>query len=102
MTNAKQELLLAIGSKKIAYGMVKYEEYYGADPIIISFRDDKEFHELIDHLDFEYDSGFGRQYIFGCIVFTDKTWLSRSEYDGSEWWKYNFTPNMNYIKDMLQ
>ena len=43
-------------------------------------------------LDFEYDKGYGSQSIDGWITFTDNTWLSRAEYDGSEWWEYHEKP----------
>ena len=38
-----------------------------------------------------YDNGSGGQEIAGdlIIVFNDNTWLSRHQYDGSEWWRYN-------------
>lgn len=38
----------------------------------------------------EYDDGFGSQEIASDlhIVFNDKTYLYRGEYDGSEWWEY--------------
>jgi hypothetical protein len=41
----------------------------------------------------DYDNGFG-----GSIIATDLIivgvdwWLSREEYDGSEWWRYNAYP----------
>ena len=47
----------------------------------------------IDKLDFMYDDGYGSQLIYGFIVFNDKTWLERSEYDGSEWWDYRKCPS---------
>ena len=39
--------------------------------------------------DFEYDNGYGGQEVATdlIIVFRDMTIMSRSEYDGSEWWK---------------
>lgn len=42
------------------------------------------------HADFEYDDGYGSRYIMGDlkIVFKDRTWLERFEYDGSECWDY--------------
>ena len=46
----------------------------------------------IDKIDITYDSGYGTQAIFGFIVFKDDTWLSRREYDGSEWWEYFSKP----------
>jgi hypothetical protein len=51
----------------------------------------------IADLDFEYDDGYGEQVLFGYVVFKDGTWLSRSEYDGSEWWEYNTTPTYEMI-----
>ena len=33
-----------------------------------------------------YDSGYGTQYLFGVVWFTDGTWAERHEYDGSENW----------------
>jgi hypothetical protein len=47
---------------------------------------------ILDLLDFKYDNGYGGQEIGGFIVFKDKTWLERREYDGSEWWEYFSTP----------
>lgn len=43
---------------------------------------------------FEYDAGYGGNEIASdlVIVFKDGTWLSRAEYDGSEWWHYNIAP----------
>ena len=42
----------------------------------------------------EYNDGYGGQEVAVdlVIVFNDGSWLSRGEYDGSEWWDYNKTP----------
>ena len=50
-----------------------------------------QFKEMAD---FEYDAGFGSQKVALdlVIVFTDNSWLSRREYDGSEWWCFNGVP----------
>lgn len=50
-----------------------------------------EFRALAD---IEYDRGFGASEIATdlVILFKDKTWLSRGEYDGSEWWDFNKPP----------
>jgi len=63
--------------------------------------DDYEFETLYkgksfdaEQLDLEYDNGYGTQEIGGFIVFTDNSWLSRNEYDGSEWWEYNKCPEL--------
>lgn len=42
-----------------------------------------------------YYSGYGCQYIYGTVWLDDnKTWLSRGEYDGSEWWDFNEIPEI--------
>ena len=45
-----------------------------------------------DKLDFYYDCSYGFQLVDGWIVFKDKSWLERDEYDGSEWWEYRKCP----------
>jgi len=45
-------------------------------------------------LDFEYDSGFGGQELYGNIWYQDGTWSDRGEYDGSEWWQYQSVPKI--------
>ena len=52
-----------------------------------------EFKELAD---FDYDSGWGSAKInTGLVIrFDDGTWLSRGEYDGSEWWEWNYVPEI--------
>lgn len=47
---------------------------------------------FLKSLDFEYNDGYGLQEVFGTIIFNDNTWLSRNEYDGSEWWVFNTCP----------
>lgn len=48
---------------------------------------------------FEYDSGYGSQAIASDLIvyFKDKSYLSRKEYDGNEWWAYNFI--LDYEED---
>jgi len=52
----------------------------------------------LEYLDFEYNNGFGGREVGGFIVFKDKAWLERNEYDGSEWWEYLETPTLENIK----
>lgn len=52
----------------------------------------EEYSEFLKSLDFEYDSGYGTQELFGFIWFADGTWAERGEYDGSEWWEYKHCP----------
>ena len=53
--------------------------------------------DLEPPLDIDYDEGFGSQTLFGTILFTDNTWLSRGEYDGAEWWRYNKPPTTESV-----
>ncbi len=48
----------------------------------------------LEALDFSYNEGYGTQEISGFIVFLDNSWLSRQEYDGSEWWEYHTCPEL--------
>jgi hypothetical protein len=43
-------------------------------------------------MDFDYDSGFGTQELFGTIWFADGSWADRQEYDGSESWDHQTLP----------
>lgn len=52
----------------------------------------QSFYDFLANIDIEYDRGFGRQHVFGHVVFNDGTWLERAEYDGSEWWEYKKLP----------
>lgn len=55
---------------------------------------DTEWDEFLKKIDVEYDSGYGGQELYGNIWYKDDTWSSRSEYDGSEWWKHNTCPTI--------
>ena len=73
-------------------------EEAGREPGDISFIGDSghrsTWAEFTIVANFNYDNGFGGQEIVESlvIVFADGTWLSRGEYDGSEWWNYNQCP----------
>ncbi len=54
----------------------------------------EDWDNFLSDLDFQYDSGYGGQNLFGTIWYTDGTWSERGEYDGSEWWDYNQCPNI--------
>ena len=55
---------------------------------------DFELEKFYKELDFEYDSGYGGQELFGTVWLEDGTWLSRGDYDGSEWWEHNSLPEI--------
>ena len=100
MRNAKMEFLahfLNTTSKVKAAVISNYEDfdYHKAKTAILKVDHSVEdFKNFLDKIDFEYDNGFGCQELFGTIWYEDGTWSSRGEYDGSEWWEYNFVPEM--------
>ena len=46
-----------------------------------------EFDEVFKQLNFNYNNGYGCQYVYGFVVFKDGSWLERDSYDGSEDWR---------------
>lgn len=54
----------------------------------------EDLETFLSCLDFEYDSGYGGQNLFGTIWFEDSTWSTRGEYDGSEWWETHKYPEI--------
>jgi hypothetical protein len=47
--------------------------------------------------DLEYDSGYGVQHLTGTVLLNNGTWLTRDEYDGSEWWELHKVPTIEQI-----
>ena len=54
--------------------------------------------------DKEYDAGYGGNEVVSdlVIVFKDGRWMSRGEYDGSEWWDMNSKPRSTGIKKKIK
>lgn len=87
--NAKQELFSHVNSVKQPVKFVQIQ--FG------NLRDNKKvfqgtLEEVLPNLDFNYDEGYGGQKLYGNIWYTDGTWSTRGEYDGSEWWEYHKCP----------
>jgi hypothetical protein len=103
--NAKIEFLAHIlntTSKVKAAVVSKYWDYTSIDTekAVLKIKySSEDFENFLNKIDFEYDNGFGCQELFGTIWYEDGTWSSRGEYDGSEWWEYNFVPE---IPDQLK
>ena len=100
MTNAKGELLemLKNDASKIKCATINYEfgwkKHKDKEFKLPIYHTDLELASFIENLDFKYDSGFGGQELFGIVWLKDGTWLSRKEYDGSEWWEYDVFPEI--------
>ncbi|WP_283640102.1 hypothetical protein [Mesonia mobilis] len=98
MTNAKIELLDQLKNNP----KVKCAEIYKGDDwdddrtsYLLKCNHSKEdLDRFINSLDFNYDSGYGGQELFGTLWFVDGSWIERGEYDGSEWWEYKTTPEI--------
>jgi hypothetical protein len=54
--------------------------------------DKEDWDNFLSDLDFDYDSGYGVQNLFGTIWYEDGSWSDRGEYDGSEWYDHHVCP----------
>lgn len=83
-------------NKEILWAAIQYYPFDangGWDINLKSDRTESEFNSFIEIMKtIDYDDGYGTQEVEGYIVFKDGTWLSRGEYDGSEWWVFNSIP----------
>ena len=96
--NAQVELLerLEFGAK-IKCASIQYEDGYFSNPKYMVLKlnySENEYEAFLKSLDFNYDHGYGMQYLYGTVWLEDGTWLSRGEYDGSEWWEHNILPEI--------
>ena len=92
--NAKQELLNVIKDNKIKCAIISfgYDEDDTNVKVLKVNHTERDYQGFLLSLDFNYDSGYGGQELFGTVWLEDGTWLSRGEYDGSEWWIHNVLP----------
>ena len=97
MENAKQELLIAIkDTAKIKCASIRYgwrDDDANRKTLKLNYSE-AQYSEFLNSLDFSYNSGYGGQELFGTVWLEDGTWLSRGEYDGSEWWEHNVLPEI--------
>jgi hypothetical protein len=94
--NAKQEFIQAIQGNNVLCVLVRFGTYHFVKKSVVltTGYTKEEYNQFLDDIDFEYDSGYGSQHLYGTIWFCDGTWCSRGEYDGSEWWEYNECPEI--------
>lgn len=95
MTNAKEEFLTHIHqvnspveAVQMAFRLDDDEKTFLLKPNYTP----EEYDAFLASIDVEYYAGYGSQKLFGTIWFTDGTWSSRGEYDGSEWWQHHQRP----------
>ena len=95
--NAKAEFLQNVILKDLLCAHVSYQYEYGEfkDYFLKIGYSETDLNQFLNQLDFEYDSGYGAQYLFGNVWLKGgKKWLSRYEYDGSEQWILNKLPEI--------
>lgn len=90
MCNAKEELWEALGERSGSFEGAKIR-YKGKERV---FRQ-HELKELLTFLNFEYDSGYGSQVLFGFVLLSEGEWLERDQYDGMEWWSKKSRPSLD-------
>lgn len=102
LENAGQELerIISARGKTVAYGYIAEIYFALKEPRKWIFRNQEEFAELLPTLNgIVYDAGHGSQFLDGCVVFTDGSYLSRRKHDGSEWWALCSTPTLHDIEE---
>ena len=100
--NAREEFIKHVGSKSVLCAEIQRGDDYDADDVddqtsvfnLTTGWDSEDWSKFLSNLDFEYDSGYGGQNLFGTIWYADGTWSDRGEYDGSEWYEYHICPNI--------
>lgn len=97
MINAMKEFEEHVGNRTVLCAWVEASHYAALDLPRVTLRSghsEREYQKFLDNLGFEYDDGFGCQELEGVIWFTDGTWSTRGEYDGSEWWQNHTRPEI--------
>jgi len=95
--NALKELGAHLKKAKAAIkcATITYTQNYGETETTYSLPVNHtldEFDAFCNQLNFDYNDGYGTQYLTGTIWYQDGTWSERREYDGSEWWSYCSCP----------
>jgi hypothetical protein len=97
MTNAKDELIKILEgltpiAAEISVGPYYWDESHRKKIRLKEHSTHDDWLNFLEDLDFEYDSNYGSQQLFGTVWLSDGTWLERYEYDGSEWWDHKAMP----------
>lgn len=96
MINAKEEFIDEIGSRTVRCACITIGDWSTKKGTILlkCGYSESDFERFKTDLDFEYDHGWGSQFLDGTIWYTDGTWSERGEYDGSEWWEHRECPEI--------
>jgi len=104
--NAKTEFLFNVGANKVKCAHI-YDEnvlrslslcYDDVEPwkewILKVWYTESDYNNFLKSIDFEYDSWYWSQELFGNIRLDDWTRLERWEYDWSEWREHKVCPEI--------
>ena len=91
MINASEEFTDHIKEREILCARITFDDDRAPVELAQGYTR-SDFVHFIRMLMFDYDDGYGGQYLYGTIWYTDGTWSDRREYDGSEWWEYQRCP----------
>jgi len=103
LTNARAEIKKLLTKANIPLSSIQAAKiYYGSELCPVSERDwimlypdhtDEEFTEWFLKInEINYHKGYGGQELFGTIWLKNGLWMTRDEYDGSEWWDLHKRP----------
>ena len=95
--NAKSELIEHVSDRAVLCAKITHGHDYDDDQenhVLRVGHTQPELDAFLQSLDFEYDSGFGGQELYGNVWYQDGTWSDRGEHDGSEWWQYQAVPKI--------
>lgn len=99
-TNARDEFIRHVANRTVKCATIGEEEdSYRLEPgekarrlLLPVGYTPEQYEDYLKSLNFQYDSGYGGQNLFGTIWYTDGSWSERGEYDGSEWWEHREMP----------
>lgn len=81
MANAKEEFLTMVKSKIVLCASIYYQSCWeheiSSKHILPVKYTEEQYNAFVESLDFEYDSGYGGQELFGTVWFKDKPWTNR-------------------------
>lgn len=97
LENARDEFVHHVNKQELLAALVYFNDGKKVEKekkLFTLYRDFtvEEKEEFLNNLNFNYDSGWGSQKLFGTIWYKDGTFSERSEYDGSEWWTHYSCP----------
>jgi hypothetical protein len=95
VVNAAEEFIEHVKGRTITCAHVQSEHYADLKlprVVLKECHTEEDYQRFLAHLGFDYDAGYGAQELTGTIWFSDGSWSTRGEYDGSEWWEHHKCP----------